>query len=118
MDDAVIFIGTFRIPSADAWLPAIQDMRDFVEANVPRVRSFHAYVSQDGTEGTVMYVHPDAASLDEHLRVAAERIDAGTQIVDVLRIELLGEPSPATIGQLTQQPAPVTVKRHLLGFTR
>jgi hypothetical protein len=118
MDDDVIFIGTFRIPSADAWLPAIEGMRDFVEANVPRVRSYHAYVNQDRTEGTVMYVHPDAVSLDEHLRVAAERIEAGTRMVDVLRIEFLGQPSAATIEQLRQQAAPVTVKQHLLGFSR
>lgn len=118
MDDAVIFIGTFRIPSAETWLPAIEDMRDFVEANVPRVRSFHAYVNQDRTEGTVMYVHPDPDSLDEHLRVTARRIEAGTEMVEVLRIDLLGEPSPATLERLTRQPAPVTVKRHFLGFTR
>jgi hypothetical protein len=118
MDDAVIFIGTFRIPSAETWLPAIEDMRAFVEGNVPRARSFHAYVNQDQTEGTVMYEHPDAASLDEHLRVAAERIEAGTRMVDVLRIEFLGQPSAATIERLGQQPAPVSVKRHLLGFTR
>jgi hypothetical protein len=118
MDDAVIFIGTFRIPSAETWLPAIEGMREFVEENVPRVRSFHAYVNQDQTEGTVMYEHPDAVSLDEHLRVAAARIDEGTQIVEVVRIELLGRPSPATLERLSRQPAPVTVRHHLLGFTR
>jgi hypothetical protein len=118
MDDAVIFIGTFRIPSAETWLPAIEDMRDFVEANVPRVRSYHAYVNHDQTEGMVMYVHPDSASLDQHLEVAAERIEAGSGMVDVVRIDLLGRPSPATRERLNRQAAPVAVKHHLLGFTR
>ena len=118
MDDDVIFIGTFRIPSAEAWLPAIEGMRDAVRANAPRVRSFHAYANENMSEGTVLHVNPDAASLDEHLEALSERIDAGTQLVDVVRIELLGAPSPATVERLSQQPAPVTIKRHLLGFTR
>jgi hypothetical protein len=118
MDDDVIFIGTVRIPSPEAWLPAIEGMREAVRANAPRVRSFHAYVNEDISEGTVIHVHPDAASLDEHLEALAERIEAATQLVEVVRIELLGTPSPATIERLSREPAPVTIKRHLLGFTR
>jgi hypothetical protein len=118
MGDDVIFIGTFRIPSPEAWLPAIEAMRDAVRDNAPRVRSFHAYANEEMSEGTVVHVHPDAASLDEHLAAVAERIEAGTQLVDVVRIELLGTPSPATVERLSRQPAPVTIKRHLLGFTR
>lgn len=116
--DEIIFIGTFRIPSLADWRQAIAAMTAFVDENLPRIRSFHAYVSADGAEGTVVYVHPDAASLDQHLAAAAELIEAGTAMVDVLRIELLGQPNPATVERLSAAGLPVTVKQHVTGFAR
>ncbi len=118
MQDGVIFIGTFQIPTPGAWLPAIQEMSAFVEANVPRVHSFHAYVSDDGTEGTVIYVHPDADSFDQHLAAAAELIDAGTAMVEVTGIALLGQPNAGTVERLQASGLPVTVKAHVTGFAR
>ena len=118
MQDAVVFIGTFRIPSADQWLPAIDRMRTHVQANVPRVRSFHAYADEARSEGTVVYVHPDADSFDQHLAAAAELIEEGTAMVEVTRVELLGRPNPATVERLRASGVPVRVKGHVTGFTR
>ena len=118
MDDTVTFIGTFHIPNREAWLPAIEGMTEFVASHVPGVLSFHAYANAEGTEGTVVYVHPDADSLDQHLAAAAELIEAGTQMVDVVRIELLGSPHPETVDRLRAGGLPVSVKRMVQGFDR
>ena len=118
MDEHVIFIGTFRIPDRAAWEPAVARMRAFVEANVPRVSYFHAYAEADGEEGTVIYGHPDAASLDEHLAVAAELIREGSEMVDITGIQFLGAPSPATVERLRASGLPVSVKPHVTGFER
>ncbi|HET6745749.1 MAG TPA: hypothetical protein VFH90_07875, partial [Candidatus Limnocylindria bacterium] len=111
MGERVTFIGTFRIPDGgfEAWTAAIADMRSFVESHVPGVISFNAYVNEDGSEGTVVYVHPNADSLDQHLAAAASRIEAGSQMVTVLRIELLGSPHAATVEALRASGMPVTV---------
>jgi hypothetical protein len=118
MDESVTFIGTFRIPAPQAWLSAIAAMSAFVEANVPRMRSFHAYANDDTTEGIVVYVHPDAASLDQHLEAAATLIAAGTAMVEVIRIELLGLPNQETVERLRSGGPRVSVKQHVAGFTR
>ena len=118
MDDQVTFIGTFRIPSMDEWRPAIRRMTTFVEENVPRILSFNAYASADGSEGTVLYVHPDADSLEQHLTAAAGQIEAGSAMVQVMRIELLGRPNPETVERLRAGDTPVAVKHHVIGFTR
>lgn len=118
MDNTVTFIGTFRIPSRDAWVPAIERMTEFVASHVPRVLSFHAYANADGTEGTVVYRHPDADSLDQHLAAAAALIEAGTQMVEVVRIELLGSPNRKTVDRLRAGGAQVSVKRMVSGFDR
>lgn len=118
MDEKLTFIGTFRIPDLDAWLPKIAHMTDFVASSVPRVESFHAYANADGTEGTVVYIHPDADSFDQHLAAAAELIEEGTQMVEVVRVELLGSPNPATVERMRAAGAPVKVKQLLRGFDR
>jgi hypothetical protein len=118
MGKKVTFIGRFRIDDADAWLSAIARMADFVESHVPRVESFHAYASADGSAGTVVYVHPDADSFDQHLAAAAEMIAEGSAMVDVTGIELLGSPDAGTIERLRAAGTPVDVKRLVVGFTR
>jgi hypothetical protein len=118
MDRTVTFIGTFRIPDAATWLPAIDDMAAFVEANVPGVQSFHAYATPDGTHGTVVYVHPNGDSLDQHLEAAAERIASGSEMVEVTSVQLLGVPNPGTVERMRSMGVPLTVMRHVRGFDR
>jgi hypothetical protein len=118
MDRSVVFVGTFRIPDYAAWQGAIAEMADFVSANVPGVTSFHAYVDETRTEGTVVYAHPDGDSFDQHLAAAAELIQRGTEMVEVLRIELLGAPNAATVQRLRSSGLPVHVKALATGFTR
>jgi hypothetical protein len=118
MHEQVIFIGTFRIPDRETWEPAVARMRAFVEANVLRVRFFHAYAETDGDEGTVIYGHPDAASLDEHLAAAAQLIREGSEMVEITGIQFLGAPNPATVERLRASGLPVSVKAHVTGFER
>ena len=118
MDEKLTFIGVFRIPDLPAWTSAIGRMTEFVATNVPRIESFHAYADAAGMEGTVVYVHPDADSFDQHLAAASEQIDAGTAMVEVIRIELLGSPHAGTVDRLRQSGPPVTVKAHVRGFSR
>ncbi len=118
MDARVTFIGSFEISDYDAWLPAMQAMTLFVAKQVPGVLSFHAYVNDEHTQGTVIFVHPDADSLDVHLAVAAERIRAGTQMVEVTRVQLLGSPHQSTVDALRESGAPVEVSHTVDGFSR
>jgi hypothetical protein len=119
----VVLIGTFRIPTdrVDEWRVAVRGMADFVHANVPRIIAFDMFVNDDETEGTVIQVHPDSTSLEQHLDAAAERIAQGTQMVQVVRIDLYGAPSERVVERLRDEAAgawPVTVRPHYLGFTR
>ena len=118
MDQSVTFIGEFRVTNYDAWVPAIHRMVEFVSSHVPRVRSFAAYASADGRQGVVVYIHPDADSLDEHLAAAAELIEAGSEMVEVTSIRLLGAPNPATVDRLRASGTDVTVLPLVGGFAR
>lgn len=117
----VMFVGTYRIPPGhlDAWRTANREMTAFVEASLPDVIAFDAYVNEDGTEGTSIHLHLDSASFERYLDAAASRIGRGTQVVEVLRIDLYGSPSDQVIERLRRMgPWPVNVRSHVDGFGR
>lgn len=118
--ERITLVGTFRLPEErfEEWDEAITDMVTFVKAHVPRLISFDVYVDGDRQEGSVVYVHPDAASFEEHMRVAAQRIDRGNEMVDVVRVEVFGDPGQRVRDRLEELSArhgyPVFVKYHFL----
>ena len=86
--------------------------------------AFNEYVNEDGTEVGVVQIHPNAASMEFHMDVVAER--AARAYAETLEattsIQVYGVPSDAVLEMLRRQAGagvPMTVKRqHLGGFTR
>jgi quinol monooxygenase YgiN len=82
-----IYIGTMTIKPGqleDA-RKHIADLVDFVETNEPRMIAFHCFLDEDGTKLTVVQVHPDAASMEFHLKVNAKHF---TTAFDYLEPEM------------------------------
>jgi len=121
LSPGVVFVGRYRIPegSVDAWREANREMTELVEANLPDTMSFDAYLSEDQSEGTSVHLHRDAAAFDAYLAAAASRIGRGVQIVEVIRIDLYGSPSAATVDRMRRMGSwPVGVHAHVNGFGR
>ena len=115
----VVFVGRYRIPpgALDEWHAANRELTAFVETSLPGVIAFDSYLSEDLTEGTSIHAHRDAASLERYLDAAASRIAHGTRLVEVLRIDLYGEPGDAVVGRLRRMATwPVAVWPHAHGF--
>lgn len=119
LSPGVVFVGRYRIPDgmADAWRAAISEMAEFVEANLPGTISFDAYLNRDGSEGTSVHIHRDAAAFDAYLAATASRIARGAQVVEVIRIDLYGAPSPETVDRMRRMGSwTVDVHAHVNGF--
>ena len=126
MSEPFIFIGTHTIREGklqdfeQQWLELVE----VVEAKEPRLIAFNAYVSEDGTELTVVQVHPDADSMLFHMQVARDHISEAYQSVleKTKRIDVYGKPSDTAlemIRQLAGSEVPLSLKaNHLGGFTR
>jgi len=126
MSEPFIFIGTHTIREGKLqdfkkqWL----ELLEVVEVKEPRLIAFNAYVSEDGTELTVVQVHSDADSMLFHMQVARDHISEAYQstLEKTERIDVYGKPSDAVqemIRQLAGSEVPVSVKAHHLGgFTR
>jgi biotin carboxylase len=126
MSGPFIFIATNRLKERklEEERRRVPGLCDFIEANEPRLIAFNEYVNEDGTEVTVVQIHPDADSMEFHMNVVRERAErAYAETLDATtRIEVYGTPSEAVLEMLRQQAGSgvsLTVRRrHLGGFTR
>jgi quinol monooxygenase YgiN len=126
MSEPFIFIGTHTIREGklEDFKKQWRELLDVVEAKEPRLIAFNAYVNEDGTELTVVQVHPDADSMLFHLQVARDHISEAYQSVldKTKRIDVYGKPSDTAlemIRQLAGSEVPLSLKaNHLGGFTR
>lgn len=126
MSGPFIFIATnsLKVGKLEAERDRAAELGSFIEAHEPRLLAFNEYANEEGTEVGVVQVHPDAASMEFHMEVVAER--AARAYAETLeattRIQVYGEPSEAVLEILRRQAGagvPMTVKRfHIGGFTR
>jgi hypothetical protein len=102
---------------------AIAELAAFVEEQEPRLVSYSVYFSDDGSEMTVVNVHADAASLDDHLDVVGPRLERFADLLSLSSIHIYGEPSRRAL-ELAQGKVrllgagEVTVHASHAGFSR
>ena len=104
---------------------ASKELVDFVDANVPRLIAYNVYLSDDGARITVLHVHPDSASLEYHMGVAAPVFRRFVDLVTLTSIHVYGEPSEKVLKQphdkarlLGRGSVAVEVDALHAGFTR
>jgi hypothetical protein len=95
----IIFVATNRLKddALEAERARVGELVEFVEREEPQVLGFNEYVNEAGDEVTVVQIHPDAASLEKHLGVIADRARrAYEETLDrTVRIQVFGElPDP------------------------
>ena len=100
----------------------LQEFCAFIEENEPRLIHFALYISEDGTEVSVLQVHPDEDSMAFHMQVAGEHFAQAYEFLDTTKsIQIYGKTSAALVEQMKQASSPevaVIVKSELTGFNR
>lgn len=125
MSGFLLYIDRSRVQQgqADELKAAARELAEFVEANESRILSYGVYFNHDSTEMTVIHLHPDSASLGFHLEKAGPRFSRFAQLLELLTIDIYGEPSEAVMEQLRQKAkllgsGRVEVHRLEAGFAR
>ena len=121
-----IFIGTHRLKDGafESFQADSKALAEVVESNEPRMIAFNLFANAEGTEVSVVQVHPDAESMMLHMQVVHQHItDAYANSLEATTsMQVYGPPSHEVLAMMTQlasEGAPVGVKpRHLAGFTR
>ena len=126
MTGPLIFIATNRLKQGklDSEQKRLPDLIDFIQAHEPRLLAFNEYANEEGTEVTVVQVHPDADSMVFHMELIAERAaSAYADTIDATtNIQVFGTPSGTVTDMLRRQAGTgvaLSIKpHHLGGFTR
>jgi hypothetical protein len=72
---------------------AMKGLAAFVDENEPRPFSYNVYFDDGETVMTVLQVHPDADSMEQHVRIAAREFPQFGELVDLRTMEVFGEPT-------------------------
>ena len=122
MPKTVTVVVTYAIPweRFPEWASAIVDLVDTVKAEVPRLTSYTVYITEDSSEATSIWVHPDTESLEQHLEAGAALIDIVAKMVQPSRVDIYGRPSERVVAQfrrISEESSgfPVYVKRRYYG---
>jgi hypothetical protein len=110
MSNEIVYVDTSEVREGalEELKPAISELVDFVEANVPRVLVYNVYFNDDDTRMTVVHVHPDSASLEQHMEVVGPVLRRFVDLVTLSSIHIYGEPNEEML-------KPVREKARLLG---
>jgi hypothetical protein len=121
-----IFIQTGPIKDGmlDSYTKDIKETAELVEAEEPRVLHFASYINEEGTEQTVIQVHPDSESMRFHMQVARRHIEErGPRNLDLskMRIDVYGTPTEPVLElmrELAGSGVPIRIKTLAAGFNR
>lgn len=82
---------------------AIAGLARLVETREPQILAYDAYLSEDGTEMSVVHVHRDAASLARHMRVVGPELPPFADLVRLRTIDIYGTPGADSLAALREK---------------
>lgn len=80
-----------------------KDLVEFVEKKEPRIITYNVYFSEDEQQVTVVQVHPDTLSLENHMEVAGPEFSVFKNTLKMKSIEIYGTPSDKLLTQLQKK---------------
>ena len=105
MSGPIIFISHSKVKQGklEAYQRAAADAVELVESEEPRMIAFNCYASADGTDVSTVQVHPDAESLDFHMKIFFESLrEKAFATLDSYEISVYGASSDAALETLHQ----------------
>src|SRR6266545_4508517 len=105
MSDPIVFVDSSEIREGKLaeLKTAIKDLVEFVESNEPRPIAYNVYLDERGTRMTVVQVHPDSASMEFHMQVAAPAFAKLVQLIRLSTMDVYGKPSDAVLEALRRK---------------
>ena len=102
MSQPLVYVDTsdVRNGALDELKRGIEELARFVEANEPQLIAYNVYLSDDGSQMTVVHIHADSASLEYHMDVAGPAFRRLADLITLSSICIYGEPSEKALMQL------------------
>ena len=102
MDGPVLVVDTSEINEGrlSALKDAMAELVAFVEQNEVRPLLYTVYFDTAGKRVTVVQLHPDSASMELHMKVAASRFGRFADLLTLRTMGIYGTPSERLLDQL------------------
>ena len=100
--NSVVYIdySEVREGKLDELKAAIKELTEFVKAKEPRIIAYNVYFTDGDKRMTILHIHPDAASLEYHMKVAGPEFPKFADFVRMLTINVYGEINDGLLEQL------------------
>ncbi len=125
MSEPIISLDTslIREGKLDELKRAVAELVEFVRSNEPRPIVYQVYVDDADSRMTVVQVHPDSASMENHMTVAGPAFAGFAELVTLSTLDVYGKPSGELLELLRRKvqmlgDATVTVHDLQAGFAR
>jgi quinol monooxygenase YgiN len=125
MSEPFAYIGTFTIKSGklEEARRFFQEHVDLIETNEPRLIAFNFYFDEQGNKASVVQVHPDADSMEFHMKVIAAHMNDAFDYIERIESEQYYGPMTDSLSEILRQyegpGVPVThMPVHEAGFIR
>ena len=104
MSEPIVFVSNQRIKEGklEGYKQHYLQVAEFTKANKPGTVAHLAYVSEDGTEASVVHLFPDAESMERHMQGIGEVAKASLEFMEVVSFEIYGRPSDAVLETMTR----------------
>jgi len=101
----------------------VQELVHFVQTNETRVLSYNMYIDEETYHMTVVQVHPDSASMENHMEIAGPIFAKFGNLISLQTMDIYGHPSEKLVEQVQKKvqmlgTASVSVHEPQAGFIR
>jgi len=118
MPEPIIFIAHQKIKQGKTqeYKKYYQEVAEWMEANKPQTAAHIAYVSEDGTEASVVHIFPDVEAMEKHMQGLGELGMKAFTLMEIVGFDVYGTPSKMVLesifkmvgtgGKVTMKPQP------------
>ena len=95
MSEPIIFIAHQKIKQGKVndYKKVYQEVGEWMEVNKPQTAAHIAYVSEDGTEASVVHIFPDIEAMEKHMQNLGDVGVKAFTLMEIVGFDVYGTPS-------------------------
>jgi hypothetical protein len=108
MPEPIIFIAHQKIKQGktEEYKEYYQEVAEWMNANKPQTSAHIAYVSEDGTEASVVHIFPDAEAMEKHMQGLGDLGIKAFALMDIVGFDVYGTPSEMVLESMLKMVGP------------
>ena len=102
MSVPIIFIAHQRIKQGkvEEYKKVYQEVGEWMEANKPETAAHIAYVSEDGTEASVVHIFPNMEAMEKHMQDLGDIGAKAFTLMEIIGFDVYGTPSKMVLDSM------------------